>query len=74
MTFLLHTLLPHVSPPDQQKICDQLEMLTGKCEGAPVPLALDNGLMIPPVNLLNLPRVKYVSISIINNYFIKIYD
>lgn len=58
MTFLLHTLLGHLSPIDQQKICDQLEMLTGKCEGAPVPLALDNGLVIPPVNLLNLPRVK----------------
>lgn len=60
MTFLLHTLLTHLNATEQQKVCDQLELLTGKCEGAPVPLALDNGLIIPPVNLLNLPRVKYV--------------
>ncbi|KFM64885.1 hypothetical protein X975_24307, partial [Stegodyphus mimosarum] len=58
MTFLLHTLLSHLSPAEQQDACLQLESLTAKCEGAPVPLALDNGLIIPPVNLLNLPRVK----------------
>ncbi|XP_054709231.1 LOW QUALITY PROTEIN: trafficking protein particle complex subunit 9-like [Uloborus diversus] len=58
LTFLLHTLLHHLTSADQQKLCEQLAALTAKCEGAPVPLTLDNGLIIPPVNLINLPSVK----------------
>ncbi|XP_015929032.1 trafficking protein particle complex subunit 9 [Parasteatoda tepidariorum] len=57
-TFLLDTLLNHLAPSEQQEICHQLEILTAKCEGAPVPLILDNGLVLPPVNLLSLPSVK----------------
>ncbi|XP_076361025.1 LOW QUALITY PROTEIN: trafficking protein particle complex subunit brun [Tachypleus tridentatus] len=58
MTFLLHTMLDHLPLSDRREFCAQLESLTSKCEGAPVPLALDNGYIIPPVNLLNLPKVK----------------
>lgn len=49
-----------LSVDQQQELCQRLEELTAKCEGAPVPLSLENDIIIPPVNLLNLPRVKYV--------------
>lgn len=29
--------------------------LASQCEGAPVPLVLDSGIVIPPANLTNLP-------------------
>lgn len=58
MTFLLHAMLDHLSPVEKQEFCSQLEALTARCEGAPVPLALDNGVIIPAVNLLNIPKVK----------------
>ncbi|KAG1654106.1 Protein brunelleschi [Nymphon striatum] len=59
MTFLLHTMFDYVSKSDRKEFASQLETLTNKCEGAPVILALeDTGLIIPPVNLTYLPRVK----------------
>ncbi|GFW65562.1 transposable element Tcb1 transposase [Trichonephila clavipes] len=50
-----------MTPGQLRGICRQLEELTAKCEGAPVPLILENGITIPPVNLLNLPRVKIIT-------------
>ncbi|GFS33195.1 trafficking protein particle complex subunit 9 [Trichonephila inaurata madagascariensis] len=58
LTYTLHTQLNRMTPGQLRGICRQLEELTAKCEGAPVPLILENGITIPPVNLLNLPRVK----------------
>ncbi|CAL1295465.1 unnamed protein product [Larinioides sclopetarius] len=58
LTYTLHTQLNRLTPTQLRIICRQLEELTAKCEGAPVPLILENGITIPPVNLLNLPRVK----------------
>lgn len=31
------------------------QSLSSQCEGAPVPLVLDNGIVIPPANLSNIP-------------------
>ncbi|KAG8179884.1 hypothetical protein JTE90_017416 [Oedothorax gibbosus] len=59
ITFVLQTLLGVLGAEQQQELCRQLEELTARCEGAPVPLSLDGGrLSIPPVNLLNLPTVR----------------
>ncbi|KAF8791574.1 Trafficking protein particle complex subunit like protein [Argiope bruennichi] len=58
LTYTLHTQLNRLTSSQLRIICRQLEELTAKCEGAPVPLILENGITIPPVNLLNLPRVK----------------
>lgn len=32
-----------------------LQTLSAQCEGAPVPLVLENGTVIPPANLTDLP-------------------
>lgn len=55
MTFLLQTMWPHLSPNDQKELSIQLQSLSAQCEGAPVPLVLDNGTVIPPANLSNVP-------------------
>lgn len=33
----------------------KFQSLSAQCEGAPVPLVLDNGIVIPPANLINIP-------------------
>lgn len=58
MTFLLHSMFDYLTSVERSEFALQLEGLTARCEGAPVPLALDNGSIIPPVNLINLPKVK----------------
>lgn len=58
MTFLLHVMFDYLSADERREFAAQLESLTARCEGGPVPLALDTGLIIPPVNLFNLPKVK----------------
>ncbi|XP_023236924.1 trafficking protein particle complex subunit 9-like isoform X1 [Centruroides sculpturatus] len=58
MTFLLHVLLDYLTPAEKEEYCLQLESLTSNCEGCPKPLALDSGVIIPPVNLLTFPQVR----------------
>ncbi|GAB6019419.1 hypothetical protein CHUAL_001000 [Chamberlinius hualienensis] len=58
MTFLLHSMFEHLSQSERKEFATQLESLTARCEGAPVPLSLDSGVIVPPVNLINLPTVK----------------
>uniref|UniRef100_T1J6X1 Uncharacterized protein n=1 Tax=Strigamia maritima TaxID=126957 RepID=T1J6X1_STRMM len=58
MTFLLHNLFDHLTPNERRDCCNQLSILISKCEAAPVPLVLDNGFILPAVNLTNLPCVK----------------
>ncbi|KAK9709008.1 Transport protein Trs120 or TRAPPC9, TRAPP II complex subunit [Popillia japonica] len=55
MTFLLQTMWNHLSNTDQKELSLQLQSLASQCEGAPVPLVLDNGIVIPPANLINVP-------------------
>lgn len=55
MTFLLQTMWDHLSPHDQKEMSLQLQSLSAQCEGAPVPLVLENGTVIPPANLTDLP-------------------
>ncbi|XP_017781590.1 PREDICTED: protein brunelleschi [Nicrophorus vespilloides] len=54
-TFMLQTMWDHLTPTDQKELAIQLQSLSAQCEGAPVPLVLDNGVVIPPANLSNIP-------------------
>ncbi|XP_058124647.1 protein brunelleschi [Anopheles ziemanni] len=56
MTFLLQTMWKHLTPQEQKDMALQLQNLSSQCEGAPVPLVLENGIVIPPANLTDLPR------------------
>ncbi|XP_053690651.1 protein brunelleschi [Sabethes cyaneus] len=55
MTFLLQTMWKHLNAHDQKEMALQLQNLASQCEGAPVPLVLENGTVIPPANLTDLP-------------------
>lgn len=55
MTFLLQTMWQHLTANEQKELCIQLQSLASQCEGAPVALVLDNGNIIPPANLINIP-------------------
>ncbi|XP_018334201.1 protein brunelleschi [Agrilus planipennis] len=55
MTFLLQTMWPYLSINDQKEFAIQLQSLSAQCEGSPVSLVLDNGTVIPPANLTNIP-------------------
>ncbi|XP_058454101.1 protein brunelleschi [Malaya genurostris] len=55
MTFLLQTMWKHLTAHDQKEMALQLQNLSSQCEGAPVPLVLENGTVIPPANLTDLP-------------------
>uniref|UniRef100_A0A182IYU7 NIK and IKK(beta) binding protein n=1 Tax=Anopheles atroparvus TaxID=41427 RepID=A0A182IYU7_ANOAO len=56
MTFLLQTMWKHLTAQEQKDMALQLQNLSSQCEGAPVPLVLENGIVIPPANLTDLPR------------------
>lgn len=56
MTFLLQTMWYHMTPNERLDGAMQLKNLAELCEGSPVPLILDNGFVIPPANLLNVPQ------------------
>ncbi|XP_034950391.1 protein brunelleschi [Chelonus insularis] len=58
MTFLLQTLFNYLSPNERKDIALQLQGVAQQCEGAPVPLVLESGLVIPPANLTNIPKTK----------------
>ncbi|CAG0920364.1 unnamed protein product [Notodromas monacha] len=63
MIFLLHVMVGHSPLKELQDHAMQLAALTridaGELSGIlPVPLALDSGVIIPPVHLTNLPFVR----------------
>ena len=58
MTFLLQTMWDHLLPAEQRDLALQLQVLAAQCEGAPVPLVLNSGFVIPPANLTNLPQIR----------------
>lgn len=50
-----------MSRDERREFAQQLESLSKDAEGLPVPLAIDNGLIVPPVHLQHTPSVKYVA-------------
>ena len=58
LSFLLHSLFEYLSPQQRQEFAVKLFSLSSRCgEGSPVPLKLQNGLVIPSVNLTKFPTV-----------------
>lgn len=58
LSFLLHSLFEFLSTEQRQEFASKLLALSTKNgEGAPVPLTLENGLVIPSVNLTKFPFV-----------------
>ncbi|XP_019758091.2 protein brunelleschi [Dendroctonus ponderosae] len=55
MTFLLQTMWPHLSAVEQKELAIQLQSLSVQCEGSPVPLVLETGIVVPPANLTDIP-------------------
>ncbi|KAM8715640.1 hypothetical protein ACLKA7_002655 [Drosophila subpalustris] len=55
MTFLLQTQWENMTATEQSEMAVQLQNLSAQCEGSPVPLVLENGTVIPPANLTDLP-------------------
>uniref|UniRef100_A0A1B0G2Q9 Protein brunelleschi n=1 Tax=Glossina morsitans morsitans TaxID=37546 RepID=A0A1B0G2Q9_GLOMM len=55
MTFLLQTQWHNMKPKEQSEMAVQLKNLSAQCEGSPVPLFLENGTVIPPANLTDIP-------------------
>lgn len=58
MTFMLQTMWRHLTAVEQREMALQLQSLSAQCEGAPVPLVLETGTVIPPANLTDLPRCE----------------
>ncbi|CAL1545935.1 unnamed protein product, partial [Lymnaea stagnalis] len=58
MTLTVDSMLPHLNVTDQREAIASLSNLTQKCPGNPQPIALDTGLILPPVPLLSLPTVR----------------
>ena len=58
LSFLLQVLSSSLSSTQKKEFASQLESLSRVCgEGAPVPLNLDNGYVIPSVNLTKFPYI-----------------
>lgn len=58
MTLLLYTQLEYLTPTEKKELVVSIQNLTAQHEGTTQPLALDSGVIIPHVPLLNLPLVK----------------
>ncbi|XP_068150379.1 protein brunelleschi [Drosophila tropicalis] len=63
MTFLLQTQWNNMSTTEQSEMAVQLQNLSAQCEGSPVPLVLENGTVIPPANLTDLPYCMDLSVK-----------
>lgn len=55
---LLFTLMDHLAPQEKKEITASLENLTTMCEATMQSLSLENGVIVPPVPLTNIPFVK----------------
>ncbi|XP_041361446.1 trafficking protein particle complex subunit 9-like [Gigantopelta aegis] len=62
MTFLLHTMYQHLTEEERRETITTLEGLTARCEGTCHSLALENGMILPPVALTRLPSVKFFKV------------
>ena len=60
LTFLLHAMFAALTGAERAEFATQLEALAAQCQppATPGPLALETGLIIPPVNLYCLPVVR----------------
>lgn len=52
---LINLYFNFLSSTEQKELAVQLQSLSAQCEGSPVPLVLDSGLVVPPANLTDIP-------------------
>lgn len=57
ISYLFHTLFDHIGVDDRKELVGILESYTQRCEGGAQTLALDNGLILPPVPFYRFPQV-----------------
>ncbi|XP_075217129.1 trafficking protein particle complex subunit brun isoform X2 [Lycorma delicatula] len=63
MTFLLQVMWSQLTPTERHDSALHLQTLASQCEGAPVPLVLDSGLVIPPANLITIPQTESFTVQ-----------
>lgn len=54
-SFIIYIFVTNFSSVEQKELAVQLQSLSAQCEGSPVPLVLDSGLVVPPANLTDIP-------------------
>lgn len=59
MTLLLQVMWSELTPAERHEAALQLKGIAAQCEGSPVPLVLESGLVIPPANLIHIPTAEY---------------
>ncbi|XP_066121704.1 trafficking protein particle complex subunit 9 isoform X1 [Saccopteryx bilineata] len=62
LSFLLQTMLDFLSDQEKKDVAQSLESYTSKCPGTMEPIALPDGLRLPPVPLTKLPIVRRVKL------------
>ncbi|XP_066984231.1 protein brunelleschi [Macrobrachium rosenbergii] len=61
--FLVSAMLPHMSDVEKQEMATMLESLSNRCASGTAPLVVqDTGIIIPPVNFLNIPTCRGIRI------------
>ncbi|KAK8728604.1 hypothetical protein OTU49_009040 [Cherax quadricarinatus] len=59
--FLVCAMMPHLTEVERQETANMLESLSARSGSGPVPLVVqETGIIIPPVNFLNLPICRKV--------------
>lgn len=53
----------HLNPNERAEMAVQLQNLSIQCEGSPVSLNLENGTIIPPANLTDLPYCSSIQVK-----------
>nr|XP_054752929.1 trafficking protein particle complex subunit 9-like isoform X1 [Lytechinus pictus] len=67
LSFLLHAFHPKMSVNEKREVAAQLETLTSKTPGVPLPLSVDNGLIVPAVPFTSFPVVKSFQLIRLSN-------
>lgn len=70
-------MLPHLSDAERQETATMLESLSARSGSGPAPLVVqETGIIIPPVNFLNLPFCRYCIErflkTVFDQYFVKL--
>lgn len=68
ITIMLHTQLDYLSELEKREIVTNLFNFAQRCEGTTQPLALDSGVIVPHVPLLNIPLVKSFKLLPLDNH------
>ncbi|XP_037775449.1 protein brunelleschi-like [Penaeus monodon] len=62
--FLVCAMLPHLSESERKETANMLESLSARSGSGPAPLVVqDTGVIIPPVNFLNIPICRTVRVQ-----------